>query len=195
MGSPKKSVKLVPLQSELVEQLYSIAASMGIPFKTLLNNLVEKGIRIAMINNGSLDEVEREYYVQKTFSRLGFQMIPLPLLTTIVEEMSEDMYKQVLAHAKENGRQIGALLSLETSMTDAEKVRHLLKALFPEATQITVSQQGKGLKIALIIHGRSRRLIEMPLAILKGALASLGYDELKTELNPGLVLADYRKIT
>ena len=194
MGAPRKNVKLVPLQSDLVEQLYSISSSLGIPFKTLLNNLVEKGIRLALINNGALDQVEREYYVQKTFSRIGFLMLPLPLLASILESIDGESYEELLKNALENGRQIGALLSLDSNMQDTEKITTLLKALFPESPQIKVSLQGKSLKIAMIIHGRDKKLIELPFTIVKGALASLGYDELKTEITPGLVLSSYRKI-
>lgn len=194
MGAPRRNVKLVPLQADLVEQLYSMSSSMGVPFKTLINMLVEKGIKIALLNNGNLNTVDKEYFVQKTFLRIGFTMVPLPLLSRLVERMDEREYRETLAEALETGRNIGMLLTLDEDQGDEIKIEYFLRALFPEASQIKVQRQGKGLKIALIIHGRSKKLIEVPLTLLRGALYSMGYEELKIDYNPGLILADFRKI-
>lgn len=194
LGAPRRNVKLVPLQVDLVEQLYSMSSSMGVPFKTLINMLVEKGIKIALLNNGNLNTVDKEYFVQKAFSRIGFTMVPLPLLSRLVERMDEREYKEALAEALETGRNIGMLLTLDEDQGDEVKIEYFLRALFPEASQIKVQRQGKSLKIALIIHGRSKKLIEVPLTLLRGALYSMGYEELKVDYNPGLILADFRKI-
>ena len=193
MPSAKKSVKLVPLQTELVEQLYNMASSLGVPFKSLLNNLVEKGIRLALLNNGDLDAIEIEYYVQKAFSRLGFSMVPLPLLSKVIESISSESYDAVLNEATENGRNIGMLLSLDSNGSVARKIENLLKALFPDSHQVRVMEEEDVVKIAVIAHGRTRRLLELPMAVVRGAMESFGYRELENNFNEGLVLATYKK--
>uniref|UniRef100_A0A7J3ZKT6 Uncharacterized protein n=1 Tax=Fervidicoccus fontis TaxID=683846 RepID=A0A7J3ZKT6_9CREN len=189
MSETRKRAKLVPMRVDIIEKLRRASESLGIPFRDLVNKVADHGSNLLLLSNGEIEKLEKEYKAMRELSRLGFTLIPVGLLNSLLEECSGE---SVFGEAVKIGRNIAAVYTLANSISESD-IKGLLSVLFPDASEIAMKTEGKRIKIAVVVQGRARRTIELSVRIIDGFLRELGYTKEKEELAPGLAILHYVK--
>ncbi len=187
-SSGKKKVKLVPMRVDDIERLYKVSESLGIPFREVVSFVARYGSKLMLLSNGELDKIVQQYKAIHHLSRLGFTILPLPILNKILEDPNNDIGRESM----EIGKNLGAIYSINGNVTK-DDIMGVLYALFPDSTQTSVNVDEDRIKIGLVLQGRTRKLINLTLGILEGFFEELGYTTVTKEVTGGLVVLEFLK--
>ena len=187
MSEARKRAKLVPMRVEVIEKLRRASESLGIPFRELVNKVADHGSNLLLLSNGEIEKLEKEYKAMRELSRLGFTLIPIGLLNSLLEGYSGE---SIFDEAVKMGRNVGAVYTLTNSISESD-LKGLLSILFPDASEIAMKVESEKVKIAIVVHGRAKKTVELSVRIIDGFLEELGYVKEKEELASGLAILQY----
>ncbi len=188
-GKKKRQVKLVPMYVEDIEKLFSIAESMGVPFRQLLSEIANKGGDLYLATKGDLETLQNLYKAVHNLGRLGFIILPVTIANKLLENGNSP---EIYTEAEKLGKSIGTIYALN-NYKGIDDIKGLLDLVFMDATQTMINKGNKDLKITVSTLGRKEELIQLSIKFLDAFLSELGYIKKKVEVSNGLIILIYEK--
>lgn len=186
----ERRVKLVPISEEDLERLRVVASTIGVPLRELISRVFREGASLALLSGGNLSLLESEYRALRELGRLGFALLPVSTLNKIVN--GSPNLDEALEDAREVGRGIGTIYRL-SDISDEQHVIGLIRAVFPDSTQINIKEDGDTLTLTVVAIARTRESMSLSSKLIEGFFEGLGYAHVSSEIAGGLLVSIYRR--
>lgn len=183
--SAKKGARLVPISEEILREITLLAERTGKPTRTLVNEILMEALKVVSRTDVRPEEAIMEYIAIYELKKLGFTLIPLRLLNSLLDS-SED-----LKLWEEVGSMYGSVFKIKGG--DVEELRRCLKVMFLDASDIAISRSDETLELSVISMGRSKRACEASKAVIKGFMEAQGYKLMNFKIGEGIVIASFRR--
>lgn len=165
---------------DLADKITEISARKGTLYD-YVNDILEQAIRAEELGL-SLKDVLDDMWIIKTARDAGFTVIP----EKIVYDLAEASYKRV-------GKEKTAGLWYETGQwyghyyDDLKKLEAAVKRYFWDVSEFRISGEGTNIALACLSSKFSTTYTELFSKFLEGALNTLGYSLLQSDVSKGII--------
>ncbi|RLF05800.1 MAG: hypothetical protein DRJ60_05125 [Thermoprotei archaeon] len=183
--SSRRGARLVPISEDLVREVGLLAERTGKPIRVLIDEILSEALKVMSSTDVRPEEAMREYVIIHELKRLGFTLIPLRLLNSILDN-SESL---------ELWREVGLLYGdvFRVKGKELEELKRLLRIMFLDASDVALSRNGDVVELTIVSMGRSKAACHASKIMLEGFMEAQGYKLIDSKISEGIIVASFRR--
>jgi len=189
---PGGSKKLVPVQQDLVDEVYDIAREEGKAPYEMINDVFSQAIRAHKMGT-TLKEIVDSYELIQTERGSGSIIIGSDILYYMISKLYPTEKDKIKEMYFERGKWYGSYLSAKLfggggSDDPLNQVLEMLKFSLWDVSSIDYKRKGNEVSLSCIAPHLSAEGTELLTAYLKGVFKALKYEVKSESVNKGIIM-------